>query len=84
MAPTPHHVIPAQAGIQGGASSGTMMSGCSCVPRTRETRTRATPSILDARLRGHDGMEVSLTQRPGGRYPDSAALLPGYEDTMLL
>ncbi len=57
------NVIPAQAGIQYGESRGAVMSGCPCVPRTRETRLRAATSILDARLRGHDG-EVANGLRP--------------------
>jgi len=49
------YVIPAQAGIQCGGSRGIGVSSQPCVPRTRETRLHAATSILDARLRGHDG-----------------------------
>ncbi len=47
----------------------------SCVPRTHETDIHAATSILEPRLLGRD----DINQRPDGRDPDSATLLPGYE-----
>ena len=57
-------VMPAQAGIQCGGSRGGGLSPRSCVPHTRETNLHAATSILDARLRGHDG-EVAYGCNPG-------------------
>mgnify|MGYP007056832751 CR=1 FL=1 len=47
--------MPAQAGIQTDGSSSTTASARLCVPHAAKAEPTHATSILDARLRGHDG-----------------------------